>query len=1431
MATLDGPAGGDGAATRTSPSQHIGYLRALMLAAGVASAVWQPAKVLVDSGSQQPPLLSYDFARSLGCRLGGPSGTAAQADGSLIRLYDVGRVDLCVNGRPEPTAFQVANIAPYDCILGESWLTRQRGILDYAEGGLWRGDADRRVPLRLDLPPTEPQDLTLEEAGDRVADLLRSKGSSRPGLLPTGLGVVWTPTGVPPPRPPSSAHLRRAERRALAVVTDAQKVLPEDTELDLGDLPGVVPDEKASFTFVEEEVRTQLAHLPSATRDAVLARLRQFEPDVFESRTMPRPPPRRQVDLDVTLRDEVPVYKRAYAVAPHHVAELDRQIDVLLKAGIIRHSVSAYGSPALFAPKADGSLRLCVDYRELNAKTVRDRFPTPTAADLIARTRGARLFSKVDLHSGFHQLRIRESDCHKTAFVTPTGHYEWVSAPFGLTATPSAFQRRMDFVLRDHIRAGYCVVYVDDVCIFTQSDDPVDHLAKVEAVLTSLREHELLAKGKKCQFFRTEMEFLGFMVSGEGVAPVPDKVEAIRQVPPPETVSNLRSFLGMANFFRAHLPSFAEISSPLTDLLRATGGGRQRIPWSWECNRSFELIKDMLTSAPLLRHFDPSLRTAVHVDASQNAVGAVLLQWAPGESTPRPVGYFSRKLQGSQFRYDGRNAEALAVQLALSHWRHLLYGVKFELCSDHFSLTTLLRQRSVPSQRILRLCEFLADFDFEEIRHVPGADNVVPDFLSRPYNPSLPDVELLHLLTHPRTPGVRSLHALCVARTPSVLILPCQGAQVGVLGANGALRLPGGRVLADESPLQAAQRCCTLVEPAGSEPLLQLVADLGSVSFVCANYDGLEMEHGSLSWFDLPQVSDPRGWHRAHFDTLPHFGLEVSGSHEPVLRSVVPGPLPLFPLTPAEGLLGDIQQAQRADPWLAQVIRQVEESDDNWWREFSLLATGSAQTLCYQRPSDSQPRVCVPHSLRAAVLRAAHGESLSGHPGIARTAAAVARNFYWPSLYADVAHFVRSCTTCSAAKSSSNTRLGVESFSTTPLQPFTHWAMDLIGPLPKSKTGNEWIVTWVDRTSKTIVAEAARTGRTSGKDLAELTFKHICCRFGLPHALTHDNDVRFKHLWRSLWEMLGTKIKCTSAFNPQSDPAERANRQILEALRAAVATVGQYDEWDQALPHICFGLNTHPSSVTNTSPFEHIHGFAARTPLTWGLPTGDWPPARVAAHDLALSVQNRLQAAADHATAAQVRLGRILSSSQRPAEVKVGDWMWLDGAHNTMGGIQIPSKLASRWFGPYKVLEVKAGGAAVRLDLPPELGKMSDIVNIRRLKFDEPRRSDLDDGSAQAPAPLIGADGQQRWEVRRILGHRTLHRRPELLVEWAGYDTSRCTWEHRDNLVADVPDMVLAYEANPSVLQARASAPKRATRGRQLPRPTRIQPRRAVRVP
>jgi hypothetical protein len=161
--------------------------------------------------------------------------------------------------------------------------------------------------------------------------------------------------------------------------------------------------------------------------------------------------------------------------------------------------------------------------------------------------------------------------------------------------------------------------------------------------------------------------------------------------------------------------------------------------------------------------------------------------------------------------------------------------------------------------------------------------------------------------------------------------------------------------------------------------------------------------------------------------------------------------------------------------------------------------------------------------------------------------------------------------------------------------------MDLIGPLPKSRSGNNLIVTRVDRTSKLIVARALRQGNSSAKVLADLTFEAICCRFGLPARITHDNDVRFRSLWKEFWRLLNTKITCTSTYNPQADPAERTNLQVLEALRSVVSSVTDFDQWDQPLPHLCFGLNTHPSSVTNTSPFELAHGFPARVPLTLDL--------------------------------------------------------------------------------------------------------------------------------------------------------------------------------------------------------------------------------------
>ena len=223
----------------------------------------------------------------------------------------------------------------------------------------------------------------------------------------------------------------------------------------------------------------------------------------------------------------------------------------------------------------------------------------------------------------------------------------------------------MNHVLYEHIAAGYCICFCDDLLICSSSDDPMEHFAKSEAVLDSLREHDLLVKGSKTELFRREVEFMGFHVSGAGWAPTESKIAAVVEWPAPETVKFFGSFFGMANFFRSFIPCFSEMVTPLTDLLKDSGSQARTIHWSMECETAFNLLKTTLTSVSVLLHLDPNLRTAIHIDGSQNAVEAVLLEWYPGEEHPRPVTFMSRKLSGAQYRYDARSVEALSAQMVL----------------------------------------------------------------------------------------------------------------------------------------------------------------------------------------------------------------------------------------------------------------------------------------------------------------------------------------------------------------------------------------------------------------------------------------------------------------------------------------------------------------------------------------------------------------------------------------------------------------------------------------------------------------------------------------------------------------------------------------------------------------------------------------------
>ncbi|RVW12300.1 Transposon Ty3-G Gag-Pol polyprotein [Vitis vinifera] len=383
-----------------------------------------------------------------------------------------------------------------------------------------------------------------------------------------------------------------------------------------------------------------------------------------------------------------PISIAPYRMAPVELKELNIQLQELQTKGFIRPSTSPWGAPVLFVKKKDGSLRLCVDYRKLNRVTVKNKYPLPRIDDLFDQLCGACYFSKIDLRSGYHQLRVRETDIPKTAFRTRYGHYEFVVMPFGLTNAPAAFMDMMNRIYRPYLD-HFVVVFVDDILIYSKSRE----------------EHG--------------NSIFGHMVSQEGISVDPTKVEAVTKWERPKNVFEVRSFLGLAGYYRRFVENFSRIACPMTRLTRKG----VNFDWNDRCEESFQELKRRLTTAPVLITPISGERYTVYCDASKNGLGCVLMQRG------RVVAYASRQLKNHEQNYPTHDLELAAIVFALKLWRHYLYGENFEVFSDHKSLKYIFSQKDL-NARQRRWLETLEDFHFT-LQYHPGKANVVADALSR----------------------------------------------------------------------------------------------------------------------------------------------------------------------------------------------------------------------------------------------------------------------------------------------------------------------------------------------------------------------------------------------------------------------------------------------------------------------------------------------------------------------------------------------------------------------------------------------------------------------------------------------------------------------------------------------------------------------------
>ena len=444
------------------------------------------------------------------------------------------------------------------------------------------------------------------------------------------------------------------------------------------------------------------------------------------------------VECFITMQGP-PIKTPTRRLTPEKLKTAKKYFEMMLAAGLCRRSKSAWSSGLHMVPKKDGTSRPCGDYCRLNACTINDAYPIPHVHDFAAGLAGCKVFSKVDLVKGYHQVPVREADVPKTAIETPFGLFEFTRMPFGLKNAAQTFQRLMDTVTAE---LPGVFVYLDDVLVASPTVE--QHERHLRQLFSALRKFGLLLNTDKCEFGVSEIQFLGRTVSHQGIRPRAEKVEAVRRFERPRSVKSLQRFLGMVNFYRRFLPGIAEVMRPLTDAL---AGAPKQLNWSNEMTSAFLKTKHQLAGASMLFHPVKGAELTLNTDASTKAIAGALHQVVKGQV--QPLGFFSRRTTPAESRYSAYDLELQAIYSSVLKFRHVLEGRVFKIFTDQRPLTSAFFKAKEPvSNRQRHQLAFISEFA-TDIAHVPGLENVVADALTRQFDDEEVSASaVVHAVTH-----------------------------------------------------------------------------------------------------------------------------------------------------------------------------------------------------------------------------------------------------------------------------------------------------------------------------------------------------------------------------------------------------------------------------------------------------------------------------------------------------------------------------------------------------------------------------------------------------------------------------------------------------------------------------------------------------------
>lgn len=862
----------------------------------------------------------------------------------------------------------------------------------------------------------------------------------------------------------------------------------------------------------------------------------------------------------IRLTDERPFRLPYRRVPPAHYQKLRQVLSEMEEQDLIRKSVSEYASPLVLVWKKDGSLRLCTDFRWLNARTLKDAHPLPHQSDCLAALGGNAYFSTMDLTSGFYNIPMAEEDKKYTAFTTPTGLYEYNRMPQGLCNSPATFMRMMLSIFGD-LNFSSLLCYLDDLLVFAPTEQ--EALDRLEVVFQRLRRHNLKLSPRKCHLMRSSVKFLGHIIDRNGVAVDPAKVEVISKMTKADlmeddgctpSVKRVRSFLGMVLYYQHFIPNCSSLAKPLFALtsgqkrrgrvkLNTNPGSYRKLKpsdWTEECEVSLSKLKDSLLNCVVLSHPDFSQPLVLSIDASLDGLGAVLSQVPAGEKRARPIAFASKTLSTSQKKYPAHRLEFLALKWSVcekfSHW---LMGHSFTVWTDNNPLTYIMTKPKLDACE-QRWVSKLAPYAFD-LKHIPGTKNIVADTLSR-------------------DPFAKTVSQRLITEQYEQLLAEAEG-----------------------------------VTPDSVQDTFRLKVQCHQVKR--AKPKGKTQQFSPIEGADISALLDAHNEWEAATETRAVQFIQA------VQDMSLPGqdPLPVF-------TLAELQRSQENDPTISVLMPFVSHRKRPSRRERAAFDSKALVLLkqferlklqngvLYRVTKDpiskhKRHQYILPESLKEKALYAIH--DIAGHQGQERTMHLARRRFFWPRMELDVKDYVKCCQRCILAKTPDpSARAPLESIRTSApmeLVCLDFWSAE------DSKQHSVDVLVVTDHFTK--LAHAFPCSNQTAKQVAKKLWDHVFCVYGFPERIHSDQGANFEsELIAELLKLSGVSKSHTTAYHPMGNGGtERFNRTLGNMLRSL--PLKRKQKWPQQIQTLTFAYNSTVHETTGYAPFQLMFGRIPRLPV------------------------------------------------------------------------------------------------------------------------------------------------------------------------------------------------------------------------------------------